>query len=304
MKKQLILIFLIFCSCLFAQDLSFIPGVFLDIGYGARPTGMGGAYTAAANDVYSLIWNPAGLTHIKNQQASFFYTKQYSLIPYTMAAYSNGFGESKWKHGEAVLVSGDDALRETVIYFGVGYNADQFLKNLSFGMNLKYKNASFGKNQDGGEGQITGNALGLGIDFGALYKMQDKITTGIVVKNLFDMVSWNSSSMGNYTQNNPLRVVAGFGFFVSEHHIIAVDFEKSLHLDTMDRLNIGTERTFFNILNVRGGAFQNLEPSATINYNLGFGVLYSQLGMGLKLDAAYVIQEINNSLKLSLTLDF
>ena len=266
--------------------------------------GMGGAYTAAANDVYSLIWNPAGLTQVKSQQASVFYTKQFSLIPYSMAAYSNSFGNSNWNHGEAVLVSGDDALRETVVYFGIGYKADRFLKNLSFGINLKYKNVSFGNNESGGEGQITGNALGLGIDMGALYKIHDKITTGLAIKNVFDKVSWNSSSMGNYTQNNPLRVVVGLALHISENHLIVFDFEKSLHLDTANRLNVGTERTFFNILSVRGGAFQNLVPLAEINYNLGLGVRYSQLGKDLSLDAAYVIRDIENTVKLSLTLDF
>jgi hypothetical protein len=34
---------------------------FMRIGVGARPVGMGGAYTAVADDANALFWNPAGL---------------------------------------------------------------------------------------------------------------------------------------------------------------------------------------------------------------------------------------------------
>ena len=39
---------------------------FLKIGVGARAMGLGGSYTALANDVTSLYWNPAGITNINN----------------------------------------------------------------------------------------------------------------------------------------------------------------------------------------------------------------------------------------------
>ncbi len=51
-----------------AQDNSDKSGTtvaqFLKIGVGGRAMGMAGAYTANANDVYSLYWNPAGITKI------------------------------------------------------------------------------------------------------------------------------------------------------------------------------------------------------------------------------------------------
>ena len=39
---------------------------FLKIGVGARAMGLGGSFTALANDVTSLYWNPAGITNINN----------------------------------------------------------------------------------------------------------------------------------------------------------------------------------------------------------------------------------------------
>ncbi len=57
--------FLISCPA-FAERLHPRAGTssapFLKIGAGARPVGMGESFTALADDVYALYWNPAGLT--------------------------------------------------------------------------------------------------------------------------------------------------------------------------------------------------------------------------------------------------
>jgi hypothetical protein len=38
----------------------------------ARSQGMGGAYTAVADDYYSILWNPAGLARLKQKESNFF----------------------------------------------------------------------------------------------------------------------------------------------------------------------------------------------------------------------------------------
>jgi long-subunit fatty acid transport protein len=40
-------------------------------GTGARPVAMGGAYTAAGDDVFALLYNPAGLVEIRDNEVSF-----------------------------------------------------------------------------------------------------------------------------------------------------------------------------------------------------------------------------------------
>lgn len=44
---------------------------FLKIGVGPRAMALGSAYTAVADDAYSLYWNPAGLARIKHGKAEF-----------------------------------------------------------------------------------------------------------------------------------------------------------------------------------------------------------------------------------------
>lgn len=54
----------------------------LKIGVGARAIGMGEAYTAMADDVSSLYWNPAGLALMQERQASFMYDQMYKDLKY------------------------------------------------------------------------------------------------------------------------------------------------------------------------------------------------------------------------------
>src|SRR5450755_104165 len=50
-------------------------GDILSIPVGARAIAMGEAYTAQADDVSSLYWNPAGLAILNQSQASFMYNQ-------------------------------------------------------------------------------------------------------------------------------------------------------------------------------------------------------------------------------------
>ena len=46
---------------------------FLKLGVGSRQVSMGGACAAVTDDVASVFWNPAGLSRLKSQEASFMY---------------------------------------------------------------------------------------------------------------------------------------------------------------------------------------------------------------------------------------
>ena len=57
----------------------------LKIPIGARAIGMGEAYTAQADDVSSLYWNPAGLALMRERQASFMYDQMYQGMSFQNA---------------------------------------------------------------------------------------------------------------------------------------------------------------------------------------------------------------------------
>lgn len=80
------MILLIFCSTdlLVGQGNTDKSGTtaaqFLKIGVGARAMGVGGAFVAAANDVYSLYWNPAGITKVSRVTFAGVYTQWFADI--------------------------------------------------------------------------------------------------------------------------------------------------------------------------------------------------------------------------------
>lgn len=72
-------------SALLAGGVGTSGGNILSIGVGARAIAMGEAYTAMADDVSSLYWNPAGLALLNQSQASFMYNQFLKDLTYQNA---------------------------------------------------------------------------------------------------------------------------------------------------------------------------------------------------------------------------
>jgi hypothetical protein len=63
-------------------------GAFMDIGGGARPLGMGGAFVAVANDASTVYYNPAGISGWSNRQALFMHSERFgNLLNYNFGSY-------------------------------------------------------------------------------------------------------------------------------------------------------------------------------------------------------------------------
>jgi len=284
---------------LIAQDLSHLPGAFVNIGVAARPSGLGGAYVALVDDANALVWNPAGLARLRTQQISFSYTKHFSLVPYHYAAHAQNVN-SAFSHSQAVLLSGDAALQEVMLLVGGSYRFIDLWSELAVGATLKYKSATFGRNSEGGAGAVSGNATGFGLDLGLLYELREDMTVALVLRNVIDYVVWNSSASGRYSQGSPFELVLGFSLQRFKDFNLAIDLEKSLHLDIADRLHIGLERSFYDLVILRGGVYQDIAGGGEINYSFGAGFRYKGLDDSIIMfNAAYVLQPLGNSLRIS-----
>ncbi len=84
MKKYLLLLILFsFQTVSFAGDFSKVgttAAQFLKIGVGGRAMGLGGAFTALANDVTSLYWNPSGITHLQTVSVAVSHSEWFADI--------------------------------------------------------------------------------------------------------------------------------------------------------------------------------------------------------------------------------
>ena len=89
MKKFIIILIVITLQAAsFAGDFSKVgtaSAQFLTIGVGARAMGLGGSFTALANDVSTLYWNPAGLTNLHGFSFAVAHTEWFANISHDFA---------------------------------------------------------------------------------------------------------------------------------------------------------------------------------------------------------------------------
>src|ERR1700681_1563339 len=62
----------------FSLISSSVQAAFIDTGWGARPTGMGGAFTAIADDSNAPLYNPAGIVQVQWNEMSAMYSRLFS----------------------------------------------------------------------------------------------------------------------------------------------------------------------------------------------------------------------------------
>jgi hypothetical protein len=217
MKKYIFItaIILSFCSNLIAgTGVGKYAGEFMSIGIGARALGMGGAFTALANDVTAGYWNPAGLSKINYPQLSLMHTEQFgSLINYDYAAVGFPFGKNS-SLGISIIRLGVDGIPDTrkalidengngvfddadrldynkITYFNAADWAIYFTyskkssENFAYGANLKIIRREMS----------VGNATGIGFDLGVQYSPLDNLLLGANFQDVTTtLVAWNTGT--------------------------------------------------------------------------------------------------------------
>jgi len=132
--------------CLWASGPGTTAADILKIPVGARAIGMGEAYTAQADDVSSLYWNPAGLALMQERQASFMYDKAYQGMSFQNAnvgiPLENGAIGGSLSYLSYGSIAGYDQMGASIgdqsAYSGVATLGAAFLGNQwAAGVNLK-----------------------------------------------------------------------------------------------------------------------------------------------------------------------
>ncbi len=302
MKKGFFIILLIGYFIPFSasgQGLSHIPASFLDIGFGARALGMGGACVALSDDIYSLTWNPAGLTSTVGFQSTFSYTRQLDIIPYSFAATSGRIDEY-WAHGEGIIISGDELMREMRGLVGLARSLYGTIYGLSLGTTLEIRYATFGKEQKSGEGAIVGEAYGLALNLGAQYRYNKHFVLAAKIQDLFNVLNWSTTGYGSYFENTPFSLYCGVAGQKIKNFNIETDLRVSIFKDVPQRVYLGVERPLFHYFIFRGGYARNLTGrEANLLYTVGIG--FQNIWQDrIKLDFAYLIHDIQNYYRISI----
>jgi len=215
MKKVYVLILsALFCSPVFSQVvIGKYAGEFMAIGVGGRPLGMGGAYTALANDVTAGYYNPAGLIRLNYPQISLMHDERFgNLVNYDFAAVAIPYGHDM-SFGLSVMRLGVDGIPDTrkALYDANGdgvldikddkldYSkisefsnqdwafyltfAKRYTDRLSFGANVKFITRKLAES----------NATGVGFDLGAVYQPMDNLFLGANIQDITTtVVAWST----------------------------------------------------------------------------------------------------------------
>ena len=304
------------------SDLSAVPASFVDIGFGSRPAGMGSAFVGLADDANSVYWNPAGLATLQGYQVHAMHTKQFGLIHYSYLTGAAQLGNNRGV-GISLISSGDDLMRE--FSFHGAYS--QKVGPVRVGAALKYRYAGFGNNvfneddyyvfepdeiDEGKLNQVSGSAHGVGFDIGALYQPLDIVTLGVMLRDIYSPIFWNSeignpdkSAKGSYSETTPFEVIVGAAVRAHENMLVTTDFMPSYDDDTDHVLRIGGELTLWKMVFLRAGTQQRINSYNDDTYTLGTGIqVMDQKKRSVSLNYTYWIEDIHNTHRFGLALSF
>jgi len=247
-------------------------------GLGAKALGMGGAFSALADDGTVALWNPAGILAFgENVWIGGATSQLFGIVPYqyvgggfSFAGYGIGLG---WANATA----------------GDFYSANAFMGTVAVkigdfgwvGANLKYYME-----------KITKNYSGFGFDLGVIIPLMPELSVAVVVKDLGATIDGQTVT--------PVYVAGLAGKLLEGALVLGTDLELTSTFNVKN-FRVGLGFQLIENLGIRAGL---VVPKLDFNrYFVTVGAGFS-LG-GLSVDAAYVLQsEPGESLVLSATFLF
>ena len=160
---------------------------FLKFDIGARPLGMGGAYAAVSNDINALSFNPGGLTQIRKKEASFTHIESFQSIRFESLGYVQPINKTNVIGGSLMLLSSGDmaAYNDFDELQAEEVSASDLAMTASYCNSALYENLSIGGTVKVISERLDNEgALGVALDAGALYKVDDMLTTAVVLQNI------------------------------------------------------------------------------------------------------------------------
>lgn len=271
----------------------------LQIGVGARPAGMGEAFTAVADDATSAFWNPAGNAWLEKRQAHFTHTEWFQDVQQNAA--SIVFPQQKYAIGIHALLCSVVGIEQRIspteeplstfsahdFVFGISI-ARKLRQNLAVGCNVRYIN----------ERIYIESASGFSIDAGIQYLTPIKgLQTGLSLQHFG---ATKALKQENIQLPKTVRFGAAYKLPVSLIKINCLVTADYIHVfDQNDAIHIGTEIYPWTLLALRMG-YQT--GYTTHDISAGFGLKVS----AFRLDYAYVPfkQDLGNSHRFSFTANF
>ena len=256
-------------------------GAFLKNGYGARASAMSNTFTAIANDVSSIFYNPAGLSSNQKLQFMGMYSNLYGNmngVNYGNFGVSKGFQSGTFGLGViyskvsdipyVTSLSGPDGStfsdNETAFYLSYSRTVTE---NVRVGANLKLISHTL----------ADASATGFGADIGVLAKFNEQFAGGLVLQDIVPP----KISLGSRSDSYPGKIKLGIAYKVIP--ALTISPEMNYTFDKSVQFTGGAEYNVYkDIITLRGGY-----NSVSTSPSFGVGINY----MDVHLDYSYNVNK-------------
>lgn len=295
---------------------------FLKIGPGARPAGMGEAFSAVSDDIHGLYYNPAGLASLRHVEFGGMHNEYFQSLDYNFGAVAVPLARFRRTLEEVTPESSGGVLGLAI--YNLSANdiqrrglSDSNIPTGTFGASDTAYALSYARRVGRGlSAGITGKAIlqkiddesasAFALDAGALYRKED--CTGFAsgacalsagLRNLGTRPKFVSTA-------DPLPLLVYVGGSYRAFHRLTLAVDVTAPRDNTQQVAAGLELThpFTEAFNasLRGGYYtQNTDPSGLAGVSLGAGLGYKNLSF----DFAWVpFGELGNTFRYSLLLKF
>jgi len=293
MKKILLAVGMIAvfsAAIVYAADAGTTAFEFLKFETGARAIAMGGAYSAIADDINSLVWNPAGMSQVNRKEASFTHIESVVGIRCEYLGYIHPISDSNIIGGSvSLLTTGDmDRYDEFDVADGTKFAASDIAASVSY-CNAFNENISLGGTlKILSERLEEEGALGIALDAGMLYKLNDKYSLACVLQNIGPGVRFID---GGILSAMPMNVKLGAGVRLLDNKQLTLATDINLPLADTIYICLGAEYSIGENFAIRMGfntrTMQDLGTLSGLSIGLGLtNVLASDMQAGF--DYAFV----------------
>jgi len=108
-RKILLLVFagLASATSLYAAGVGTTAAQFLKIGVGARAVAMGGAFSAVADNIDAIYWNPAGLSRLEKREFTASHAEMFESTRLDFLAYAHPTSQGTFARSAASANAAD-----------------------------------------------------------------------------------------------------------------------------------------------------------------------------------------------------
>lgn len=305
--------------------------VFLKLGVSSRPLSMGGAFTAVADDVSALYWNPAGIAGLNNVQVLLDHTEWFLDIDYEFIGGIIGLGRYGTIGATISFLHMDEmAITTTHQPEGTGefFNAGSYAATLSYGKKITDRFSLGITSKYINEYIYNSSAGGFALDIGTKYSTRiDGLILGMSISNFGTKMQMNGRDLIIQTDLDPtlesdpehvnahldtdkfdLPLLFRFGIAYSFSALhpdlnLTVAADANHPNDNTESLNLGTEISFKNTLFIRGGLPHLFQRDSEETFTLGAGVKIDLGSFKIVVDYSYhEFQRLGDPQKITLSI--